>query len=302
MNSIDVDQNSPTQLQRLAAQRQLYATGKIILGWQVFLGGPVAVATAFLAASLMGLKPYVALWGLLLSLADIVWLTPWQKRLRAMGAQVQELFDCEVLGLPWSDVKAGRRPDPELIKEQADKYEKKSESMPPLTNWYSPDVRSLPLYLARIACQRSNCWWDAKQRRRYAVVVVSIVAVVFVSVLFASMVNGLTVESFILAVVAPLLPLLILGYRQFSEQMEVVARLEKLKDHGEKLWSDAMNGASEQEVTRRARDLQDEILENRRRSPLVFDALFRLLRNDYDAQMNHGAQQYVADAQRRLQG
>ena len=113
---IAAEQNTERQLQRLAAQRQLYASAKRVLGFHVLLGGPLAVASAFLVLLFPPAKGYVALWGVIVVLCDVLWLTPWQKRLRSSAAGVQEMFDCDVLSLAWNDLKAGKRPDPEVVK------------------------------------------------------------------------------------------------------------------------------------------------------------------------------------------
>ena len=298
---IAVEQNTERQLQRLAAQRQLYAFAKAIFGWQLILSGPVAVASAFAVMAFPAFKGIAAGWGLLVTLADIFWLTPWQKRLRNEAARIQEAFDCDVLELPWNDLKAGSRPDPEFVKEQADRYQRWGQKMPSLSSWYAPVVEELPLHIGRIACQRSNCWWDSKQRRRYAAWIISIVVAVFLVVLCVAFGSGFTIEDFVLKVVAPLAPALLLGIRQFYEQIEAAARLDKLKEHSERLWKDALAGKSKTEVTNRSRNLQDEILENRRKSPLVFDGIFKRLRPSYEQQMNFGVAELVAEAKQELE-
>jgi len=300
MNSIPTEQNSERQLQRLAAQRQLYATAKTIFGWQLLISAPIAVALAFSVILYPPLKAFAALWGILVTLCDVAWLTPWQKRLRSTAARVQEAFDCDVLSLPWDELKAGKCPDPELVREQADKYKAWASSMPPLSDWYAKEVGCLPLHVARLVCQRSNCWWDAKQRRRYATTIILCVAAILLSMLFLAMGNGFTVEDFVLKVAVPLSPALLLGYRQFTEQMEAATRLDKLKEHAERLWGDALAAKPESEITARSRGLQDEILENRRKSPLIFDALFKRLRRDFEVQMNHGASEFIAEARQKL--
>lgn len=297
---ITIEQNTAKQLQRLGAQRQLYATAKKVFGVQVALSGPVAVAAALLVIAYPAFKGYAALWGIIVALCDLLWLTPWQKRLRDVAARVQEAFDCDVLALPWNDVKAGKRPDPELIKAQSDQYQVWAATMPPLSNWYASAVGDLPLHIGRLACQRSNCWWDSQQRRRYAVWVIAIVVLIFAVVLGLSLGNGFTLEDFVLKVAAPLAPALLLGVRQFSEQVEAAARLDQLKEHAEHLWHDALSGKPEAEITAKARLLQDEILENRRKSPLVFDGIYKRLQRDYEMQMNHGVTEFVAEAKHKL--
>src|SRR5712691_6890091 len=73
----------------------------------------------------------------------------------------------------------------------------------------------------------------------------------------------------------------LLGVRQFSDHREAATRLDKLKEHSERLWNDALSGKLEPEITAPARLLQDEILENRRKSPLVFDGIYKRLQRDY---------------------
>jgi len=124
--------------------------------------------------------------------------------------------------------------------------------------------------------------------------------VIFAVVLGASIHGGLTIEGFVLKVAAPLAPALLLALRQHSEQTEAAARLDKLKDHAETVWKQALARKSKADVTTLSRNLQDEILENRRKSPLVFDRIFKGLRRDYEIQMNHGVAHYVEEAKATL--
>lgn len=114
--------------------------------------------------------------------------------------------------------------------------------------------------------------------------------------------NGFTIEDFVLKVAAPLSLAILLGIRQFTEQMEWTAasRLDTLKEQAERLWSDALSGKLVTETTMRSRGLQNEILENRKRSPLVFYGIFKRLRRDYGVQMNHGVAELVAEVKKKL--
>jgi SMODS-associating 4TM effector domain len=297
---IGIAQNTEKQIHRLAAQRQLYATAKRVFGWQLFIGGPIAATGAVLVFFIPELKVYVASWGLLVVLFDLIWLTPWQKNLRNSAARIQEEFDCEVLQLPWNDLKAGKHPDPELVKTQSTRYEKWATKMPPLRNWYSSRVDELPLHIGRIVCQRSNCWWDSTQRRHYAAWLVGIVGVVFVVVCGLALSGGASLEAALLKGVIPLSPALLIALRQFSEQREAADRLDKLKDHCATIWKSALSGKSKSSLIDLSRNLQDEILENRRKAPPVLDFIFKSLRNEYEASMNHAADHYVSEAKTAL--
>lgn len=293
-------QNTDKQLHRLAAQRQLYATAKQVFVWQAIIAGPVAITGAVFVLLRPEFKVYVASWGLLVACCDLFWLTPWQKSLRGAAARIQEAFDCDVLGLKWNNLKAGKHPDPELVKAQSTKYEKWADTMPTLKNWYSPRADELPLHIGRIICQRSNCWWDSTQRRHYAAWLVGIVALIFVVVCGLALSVGASLESLLLKGILPLAPALLIALRQFSEQREAADRLDKLKDHCDTLWKDALSGKSKSALTDMSRNLQDEILDNRRKAPPVLDFIFKRLRNEYEASMNHAADHYVTEAKAAL--
>lgn len=293
-------QNAEKQLHRLAAQRQLYATAKHVFAWQVIMGGPVAIAGAVFVLLRPEFKVYVASWGLLVALCDLLWLTPWQKSMRRAAATIQEAFDCDVLGLKWNDLKAGKHPDPELINAQSNKYEKWAGTMPTLKNWYSPRADELPLHIGRIICQRTNCWWDSTQRRHYAAWLVGIVALTFVLVCGLALSVDASIEALLLKGILPLAPALLIALRQFAEQREAADRLDKLKDHCGTIWNAALSGESESALTDMSRNLQDEILENRRKAPPVLDFIFKRLRNEYEANMNHAADHYVSEAKAAL--
>lgn len=293
-------QNYEKQLHRLAAQRQLYATAKQIFGWQVFIGGPVAIAVVVFVLLCPEFKVYVASWGLLVALCDLFWLTPWQKSLRGAAARIQEAFDCDVLELKWNDLKAGKHIDPELVKAQSTKYEKWGDEMPTLKDWYSPQVDELPLHFGRIICQRANCWWDSTQRRHYAAWLVGIVAWVFVVVCGLALSGGASVEALILKGILPLTPALLIALRQFTEQREAADRLDKLKDHCGTIWKEALSGKSKSALADMSRNLQDEIFENRRKAPPVLDFIFKRLRNNFEVSMNHAADHYISEAKLAL--
>jgi hypothetical protein len=295
---ITITQDTPLQLARLAAQRQLYSTAKKVFAFHTIVSGPVAVASALLAMTLPQTKAVVALWAVTVSVLDLACLTPWQKRLRERAALVQEAFDCDVLGIPWNPLKAKSRPTPEMLKEQAERYERWASTMPTLNGWYPASVGKLPQHLGRLACQRANCWWDAEQRRRYAIWIVACVAVAFAVVLITATLYKLSFDEFVLKVFVPLGPTLLLGLRQYFEHIDAAARLDRLRDYAEAAWKDGLAGRRPAELELDSRRLQDEILESRRRSPFVWDRVFRGLQPAQNKQMNFAVDEMVAEAKR----
>ncbi len=220
MNAIPEDQLQQKQLDRLAAQRQMYSDAKAVQAVQIIVAVPVVIVWAILVAIWPGLKVYAACWGIGIALLDILVLSRVQRYLKGRAAKVQELFDCDVLGLEWSNLKAGRKPDAETIVGSAAKYRHLNTGDSALRDWYPPVVRNLPIHLARIICQRLNCWWDAQLRTRYAIGVLVVDGLLIVTVLLVGLIGGLTLQKFVLAVLAPLLPAIVLGIRQYDENLE----------------------------------------------------------------------------------
>ena len=128
---------------------------------------------------------------------------------------------------------------------------------------------------------------------------IAIVIIVVLAIIGLGFIGGLTVEKLFLAIIMPLFPAILLAVRQYKEQIEAADRLDKLKEHAENLWTDTCNGSARTKLANKCRALQDEIFENRKCSPLVFDWIFRKLRNEYETQMNHGAEEFAEQAKRK---
>jgi hypothetical protein len=267
----------------------------------MILAVPFVVVWSLLVLWIPELKVYAACWGIAVTLVDIFLFTPWQRSLKKKAAKIQELFDCNVLQLDWQDLKLGRRPDAETIVAYSSKFKRADPECLTVRDWYPVGVGKLPIQLARIVCQRANCWWDAELRRRYAVCVIISILVLTVIVFLIGLIGGLTPEKFFLVVIAPLMPAFTLGMRQYNEHNEAAAALDRLKEHAEDLWNKAISGeVTSEELARGSRNLQDEIYDHRRRSSLIFDWIYRRLRRAHEEQMNKGAEVLIDEALRRL--
>lgn len=293
---ITVRQNQDLQLLQLAAQRQLYRVSKRVFIFNMILSGPLAAASTVIAFLVPTAKGYTALWGVVAILVSLFWLSPWQKRRQQEAAGVQEAFDCAVLSLPWNELKAGRRQDPELVKEYSDLYKRRAHNMPPLIDWYPAVVSKVPDHIGRLICQRANCRWDQDLRRRYRVWLVAFILTVVVLALALGLVRGMTIEDWTLIIIAPLSSTFAFGLKQIQELNESSTRLKSLKEYAEALWANALSGCPEVDTASGSRNLQDEIFENRKRSPLVFDWVYRLLQSKHEDHMNYTAEELVQEA------
>ncbi|HVZ16228.1 MAG TPA: S-4TM family putative pore-forming effector [Terriglobales bacterium] len=299
MNDIPDDQNEPIQIERLAAQRYLYSCSKRLLLIQLVLGGPIAIVWSFLVLQYPHLKDVAAAWGFFVFLLNVLLVDGYQKSWQERAAKIQELFDCEVLKLPWNTIKVGSRPIPEEVHENAAKYFQRETSAPALKDWYPTKVGRLPLPVARIICQRTNCWWDARQRKRYAQCIAGVAVVVVGGLFWVAFAAGMTLPNLILKVIAPALPIIGLSVRQWKDQRSAVSRLEALHSHANSLWAQALQGVDDETLTHASRQLQDEIFSSRKFNPPVFDRLYKLLQPESEVEMNRSAADFVDEWQHR---
>ncbi len=297
LNTIPQAQNEPQQLERLGAYSQLYLDAKRLMGIHMLLSVPLVLVGVLVVAAFPNLQIYVALWGGLVTLLGLFFLTPTQKNLQRQAAKVQQLFDCDLFQLNWQDFhNIGQPPDPEVIYRADRRYRKINPTYERLKDWY-PDVGQLPLPLARLVCQRTNCWWDADLRRRYASWVIMLVSIFAVVVLLVGLIGGLTLESFFLVVVAPLIPALVLGITQYRDNMEAANRLDQLRDKVNDIWQRAMHSQETPDTLYQySIQLQDAIFKNRAASPLIFNWFYRRLRDENQDLMNKTAEDLVNEA------
>jgi hypothetical protein len=301
-NSIPEDQLDSRHVDLLAAQRFLYAQAKELVGLQIILTVPVAIIWGILVAFLPELKAWAAFSSLAVAILDAAVLDALETRLKLKAAKIRELFDCEVLDLQWRDFKVGRRPDPEDIEEAARRFKRKHGDVEKLKNWYPASVGQPPLHLGRVVCQRSNVWWRSKLHERYAVSVIVGLSILAVLMFAIGLVGGMSLEKFVLAVLAPLSPAVLWGIRDCKKQMKASTRSRRLKEHAEDLWEKSLKGdLPVEEIDRESRELQDELFVSRRDDPLIFDWVYERLRDEFEAQMNKGAEELAAEALKRYQ-
>lgn len=296
MNDIPQKQNAHNQLEKLAAQRQLYSDAKTLQFASIIISIPLVITSSIIVAFYPSMAVYAGLWGIIASLSEGIVFSNIQKSLQEKAAKIQQLFDCEVLKFSWSSLNCGVRVDPETIIDAANKFKRKDPHYVNLINWYPPVVGQLPLYQARIICQRSNVWWDAQLRRRYALAIITILFILTLTVFLIGLIGGLTLEKFLLAVIAPLAPAYVFGLRQYTEHKETAKRLDQLREDAEALLQELKNGKlNPQDLERESYTLQTQIYDHRRRSPLILDWVYSRLRRKNEEQMGKGAEALIEE-------
>jgi hypothetical protein len=115
-------------------------------------------------------------------------------------------------------------------------------------------------------------------------------------VFLVGLVGGLTLEKFVLAIVIPLLPAFIFKIRQYIENKQAATRLDNLRENSENIWQQVINRRiTPQELERESYILQNQIYDNRRLSPLIFDWLYYRLKKQNEVEMNKGAETLIKE-------
>jgi hypothetical protein len=295
-SDIGTKQNSPEALGLLRGVRRAYAKAKRLGTIQVALSSSAALASPLAAHLAPVALPYVAFYGGVVLLVDLIFLEPPAKKNQETGAQLQELFDATVLAFPW---RARRRPDPELRHALAKEYVQAGNDDAPLKNWYPSEVDVLPMEQARLVCQRSNMKWDAGLRehvwRYYAGALVALV----VGAVVYSMFKNLNMNAAVVQVLVPVIPAGVRLARKLVEHKAAAEDSDLAKRDVDQLWSRICSGEfTAHELDDAARPLQEDLFDRRRRSPQVPELLYKLKRSDFEEQMAAAATDMVKEALR----
>ena len=296
--SIIERQELPENIELLAAQKNIYSRAKNIIGFQMILSVPIAICAVIITIVKPELKGYIAIWGILVVLFDLFVFTPWVKKLQDNAARIQELFDVKVFGLSWNEISVGKRPDPELVHEEAKKHGVEEEQIIGLKEWYPVSIDRTPEIFGIIISQRSNVWWDARMRRKYTLSIRIVLVGIALGLTGYGLYEKKDMFEFLAYIIAPLASTYIFGYRQMTDHGDAADRLDKLKELTEKIWSDAMEGKDVATLRLDSRTLQDQIFDHRKRNPPIFDFLFKWFRNGNEILMNKGAEALVIDYSR----
>lgn len=296
-NRISQEQNSDQQLLRLAAASAVYARGKEILGLQAALTVLGGFASPIAVASFPQFKVWAAFYAFTVTLVDAIVLEQLQSEQRQLGARIQELFDCDLFQLPWRRFVAGEKPTPEVVTEKGSGYKQHHKDVSHLIDWYSPAVSRLSLPLARLVCQRTNAWWDFTLRTRYCASLKVLLWALVVFVFAFGIHRGMTMDVFVLTVVAPLTPAILWGVREIRKNSSAADDLSKLQTHIDGLWHEALRGRlASNALDDQSILVQNEILRSRSKNPFVFNWVYRVLRGAKEETMHQVAAQLVEQA------
>jgi hypothetical protein len=204
---------------------------------------------------------------------------------REKAAKIQEVFDCEVLEMPISPLKSVDDVTVEDVLKNYDAHRKVESNVEKIQDWYSKEIEGLPIDVARLICQRSNCSWDISLRRKYLNIIYSIFGSVLLSLILTGICQKLNFTEF-LYVVSALIPFFTYCIRAYFDNYDSINRLKGLMAYSEKIWKELLSSSNNTGFAESSRRLQDEIFSNRSRNALIPDKLYDWKRDKDEELMN----------------
>jgi len=278
-------QNRTIHIQELLAQRSSYSKAKKLFYWRLIAIVLIPIIVSFISLAVdhyqENMNIIFGFYTVIATLGGLI-LDESIKRIKKDAASIQERFDCVVLGITWNEVLLPSKPAPELIHQYLTSFKNKF-SDESLVNWYPTVINSINTNLAVLVCQRANCTYDFTLRNRYNFFLTSIVVITLTLLLIPAYYSGLSIQSFFLLVLIPLIPLFVLCFEQIRQNRDSIRNLNELKMLIEQKILDSKLGDSVAPAL--IRNIQDKIYYNRISSPLIPDALFWKIRPSQEQQM-----------------
>ena len=171
--------------------------------WRLLrLGGAVLLGTVgvLLALAKPSTGEYVAAIAAVWLLFGRAVLDAYEQRLRRDGTVAQELFDTQVLALPWSTTTAGPRPIEEDVRNWG-----RRRTDTGLRDWYA-DTGSAQHPVDALICQRSTITWARQDHANYAQFLRWFAGAVIVLTVVLGLVLELSLSEYLLRLGLPMLP------------------------------------------------------------------------------------------------
>jgi hypothetical protein len=298
MNLIAENQNSEQSIQRLAAQRELYSSAKRLYILQLIGNILIPITISVTAMFYSELSVYSALYGIAFFTIDIFLIESSIATRKNKAAKIQELFDCEVLEIRQSPLKTANDIAVEDVLKHYDAHKKIASNIEKIKDWYPKELSALNIAIARIICQRTNSWWDSKLRSNFCNFLLTTCILLLLAIFTFGVIGKVNLETFAL-IASGLIPFYRFSARQYLDNLTANKRHEKLNGYFTKIWSSILNrSADKSSLEEASRNIQDEIFENRSKSPFILDAFYKIFRNKDEELMKKSAEAYLKEIEK----
>ena len=290
-NHVNEMQNEPFSIDMLSAQRHYYSQAKLIVYTSLFfcviVVAVLSVLNRFYSSEILGKT--VLMYSLLAFILSSM-LTNYRNKLQNLAARIQHLFDIKLFGLKWDTALCGIEPRVEEVKRGKQKKQNK------LDYWYKDIPDDLPLDAVTLVCLRMNVEYDKSMKQNLSLLLYIVVSLFAIIIVIAN--NERTIWDMVLYSIVPLLPVSKFLYdvkRRIDSDKERLVRLDVSIDS---LMKKAIQeGVIEKEELQ---NINNQIFEHRRTSPLVPDWLYDMLRDKEEETAAYSAKYYFGKLRKKL--
>ena len=290
-----IEQNTDYAIKLLASQRSIYSSAKTYFYIQCIIAIPIPIIISLLGKYYkVETEDLTWIFSLYLILSGIAYLFLEKhiKSLKSSAAVIQELFDCKVLEIKWNSVLIHKKPSKEIIDSTSEKFLKKNDKSKLLV-WYSKNIEPLTTNVATLICQSTNCTYDSSFRKTVNRRILIIAILTFLIILVISMLNNLTLKSFLSNVLIPSFPIFILAWKQYITNDENIEDLIVTSSKIDKILSNS-NFSSAIDYNE-IRQIQDRIYNSRKNRNLLPDWIFYKFRNKLEKSMDYIVAEKIDD-------
>ena len=281
-SSIFERQNGTTALRAACAFRRRYVLAKRWRALRLVVAAVLGTGGILLALLKPSTADYVAASAAAWIVISRVFLEPQERREQEQGAVAQEVFDVDVLRLPWNATAAGPKPEPEDLRNWGHRC-----SPDGVKNWYA-DTRPARHPVDALICQRSSLTWARQDHQTYARLLRAGAIAAWVLSLVIAVVLELNVGEYLLRLGLPILPALLDVWDIATANETLGRRRASTAEEANRLYTRAREAGVPPSVDD-SRRLQDEIFSSRRvmQVPEWFYRLTRERRQQNMAEVVH---------------
>lgn len=229
--------------------RSIRAAGAIAFA----IAGPVTAVWSVAAAA------YIAAAAGAWTVVVRVLLKRYESEAQRHAVAIHELFDDLVLGLPWPDALAGRKPVEEDVLKAARRVADDTNLTQRIDAGWFPDTPGVPPPVDALICQRASAVWGRRQHKLYSRFVLWVLGVAFIAVVTIGFVLRMQLSTWLIVFVLPGLPALLDGIELSQSHAEQSARKREVETSITDAWNQEL--ASPGSLTsEQCRQIQDAVL------------------------------------------
>jgi hypothetical protein len=199
-------------------------------------------------------------------------MAPWAERYLLTAATLQEMFDADVLGLPWNSVAVGNRVGDDEVSRLSRRFHGDEDR---LRGYYL--VAGVVAPYDMLFCLEQNLAWGSRIRLRFAQMMLGVLVLWSTAGIVLTLATGATVSRLVTGWFVPSLGLLLLCLEMYRTQMASIQERLRVLQVVRAVIDEPMSPviATPAALARFARQVQDTLYHMRRLQPRLPNWYFR---------------------------